>query len=150
MKRITSSHLTRTFIHPFIHSFRQCTVQAALCKHSNTTDVNLPLYPSLFSTTNSIHSEPMLSKNLWSVWMRPKKKRKKEKINPLQKVFTLHYWRFFWFKYLFSLFCITLICLWSRLLGNIMLETQGEGGGAEARVGEGGVEGLGEVENREI
>lgn len=39
---------------------------------------------------------------------------------PLQKVFTLHYWRFFWFKYLFSLFCITLICLWSCLLGNIL------------------------------
>lgn len=39
-------------------------------------------------------------------------------IKPLQKVFTLHYWRFFWFKYLFSLFCITLICLWFRLLGN--------------------------------
>lgn len=41
--------------------------------------------------------------------------------NHYKKVFTLHYWRFFWFKYLFSLFCITLICLWSCLPGNITL-----------------------------
>lgn len=67
-------------------------------------------------------------KNLWSVWMRQKK--------PLQKVFTLHYWRFFWFKYLFSLFCITLICLWSCFLGNTMLRRIHRVK-AEARAGEG-------------
>lgn len=61
--------------------------------------------------SNLIHSEPMLSK-ISEVYEWDKK--------PLQKVFTLHYWRFFWFKYLFSLFCITLICLWSCLLGIIM------------------------------
>lgn len=61
--------------------------------------------------SNLIHAEPMLSK-ISEVYEWDKK--------PLQKVFTLHYWRFFWFKYLFSLFCITLICLWSCLLGNIM------------------------------
>lgn len=70
----------------------------------NTTDVNLSLIIDLcfqqhsYFKFNSLWTDVI--KNLWSVWMRHTHTNK----NPLQKVFTLHYWRFFWFKYLFSLF----------------------------------------------
>lgn len=55
--------------------------------------------------------------NLWIVWIRPQKKKIQKKKKCSHYIIGASF--FFKFKYLFSLFCITLICLWSRLLGNI-------------------------------
>lgn len=99
------------------HSFTRHTVQATLCKHSKYNrcqfafSIVLCFQQHSYFKLNSLRTDA-IKKSL---------KCMNETKNHYKKVFTLHYWRFFWFKYLFSLFCITLICLWSFLLGNIML-----------------------------